>query len=244
VETSDAVRDEMLDLVERLAALDHEQWNSSSLCARWRIRDVLAHMTAGAEGAFGVGTISWGVLRYGFHYNRWVAADGQERGQEEPAVILTALRNAAANRKAQPGGRSVTALAHVLIHGQDMCRPLGIKRDLPEPHLVAVANFVKDDRLLFGARRRIASARWPRRGDVRQRVTGHQHQVGALPSGDTASVGEAEHSCRFGSQRTGPKSSPATSSRRIPSRSRSSLRDEALARESQQMVRLHRASGL
>jgi hypothetical protein len=36
-----------------------------------------------------------------------------------------------------------------------------------------------------------------RRGDVRQRVTGHEDQVRALPGGDTSSVGEAEHSCRF-----------------------------------------------
>jgi hypothetical protein len=36
-----------------------------------------------------------------------------------------------------------------------------------------------------------------RRGDVRQRVTGHQEQVRALPGGDTSPVGEAEHSCRF-----------------------------------------------
>src|SRR5580704_15841983 len=36
-----------------------------------------------------------------------------------------------------------------------------------------------------------------RRGDVRQRVTGHEDQVRALPGGDMSSVGEAEHSCRF-----------------------------------------------
>ncbi len=36
-----------------------------------------------------------------------------------------------------------------------------------------------------------------RRGDVGQRVTGHEDQVRALPGGDTSSVGEAEHSCRF-----------------------------------------------
>ncbi len=36
-----------------------------------------------------------------------------------------------------------------------------------------------------------------RRGDVRQRVTGHEDQVRALPGGDTSSVGEAEYSCRF-----------------------------------------------
>ena len=90
----------MLDLAERLAVLDDEQWNSPSLCALWRIRDVLAHLTAGAEGAFGVGAIVRGMLHHGFNYNRWVAADGQERGQQDPAVVLNALRNAAANTEA------------------------------------------------------------------------------------------------------------------------------------------------
>jgi len=152
----DAVRDEMLDLSERLAELDDEQWNSPSLCALWRIRDVLAHVTAGAEGAFGVGAIFGGMLRHGFNYNRWVAADGQVRGRQDPAVVLKALRNAAANRNSLAGARPVISLTHVLVHGQDMCRPLGIKRDLPEAHLVPVADFVKDDVHRFGAKKRIA----------------------------------------------------------------------------------------
>jgi len=156
VEIWDPERDEMLDLAERLADLDDEQWNSPSLCAQWRIRDVLAHLTAGAEGAFGVGAIFGGMLRHGFNYNRWVAADGQVRGQQDPAVVLEALRNAAANRRALPGARPVRSLMHVLVHGQDMCRPLGIKRDLPEAHLVPVADFVKDDVHIFGAKKRIA----------------------------------------------------------------------------------------
>jgi uncharacterized protein (TIGR03083 family) len=156
VEIPDAVRDEMLDVAERLAELDDQQWNSPSLCACWRIRDVLAHVTAGAEGAFGIGAIFGGMLRHGFNYNRWVAADGQVRGQQDPAVVLKALRNAAANRKALSGARPVRGLTHVLVHGQDMCRPLGIKRDLPEAHLVPVADFVKDDVHIFGAKKRIA----------------------------------------------------------------------------------------
>ncbi len=156
MEIWDAERDEMLDLAERLAVLDHEQWNSPSLCSEWRIRDVLAHLTAGAEGAFGVGWIFKSVLRHGFNYNQWVATDGQERGQQDPEAVLAALRNAAANRKVQPGARPVRGLMHVLVHGQDMCRPLGIKRKLPEAHLVTVADLVKDDVRRFGAQKRIA----------------------------------------------------------------------------------------
>jgi uncharacterized protein (TIGR03083 family) len=146
----------MLDLADRLAELDDEQWNSPSLCARWRIRDVLAHVTAGAEGAFGVGAIVGGMVRHGFNYNRWVAADGQARGRQDPEVILQALRDAAAIRHARPRGRPVTGLMHVLIHGQDICRPLGIARPLPEAHLVPVADFVTNDVHIFGARKRIA----------------------------------------------------------------------------------------
>ncbi|MGO9854272.1 MAG: maleylpyruvate isomerase family mycothiol-dependent enzyme [Acidimicrobiales bacterium] len=156
MEIRDAEGDEMLDLADRLDELDDEQWNSPSLCAQWRIRDVLAHLTAGAQGAFGVGAILGGMLRHGFNYNRWVAADGQERGQQDPAVVLKALRDAAADRNALPGARSVRGLMHVLVHGQDMCRPLGIKRDLPVAHLVPVADFIKDDVHIFGAKKRIA----------------------------------------------------------------------------------------
>jgi uncharacterized protein (TIGR03083 family) len=153
-----AVPDEMLDLADRLVGLDVEQWNSPSLCAQWRIRDVLAHLTAGAEGAFGVRAIVGGMLRHGFNYNRWVAADGQVRGRQDPAVILKAFRDAAANRNAPPR-RPVTGLMHVLIHGQDICRPLGIKRDLSVAHLIPVADFVKNDSHIFGTKKRIAGLR-------------------------------------------------------------------------------------
>ena len=153
----DAVGAEMIDLTDRLAELDDEQWNAPSLCAEWRTRDVLAHMTAGAEGAFGVGWILRSMLRHGFDYNRWVAADGKARGQQDPAVMLRHLRNAAANRTAT--GRPVKSLMHVLIHGQDICRPLGIRRDLSRARLIAVADFVKDDVHLFGTKKRIAGLR-------------------------------------------------------------------------------------
>jgi uncharacterized protein (TIGR03083 family) len=156
VEISDAVRDETLDLAEQLAALDDQQWNSPSLCALWRIRDVLAHVTAGAQGAFGVGFIVSGVLHHGFNYNRWVAADGQVRGQQDPAVVLQALRNTTVNSKASPRARTVRSLVHVLIHGQDICRPLGISRDLSEAHLVPVMDLIKNDVHIFGAKKRIA----------------------------------------------------------------------------------------
>ncbi len=156
MEIWDAVCDEQLDLAEHLADLDEEHWNAPSLCSGWRIRDVAAHVVAGAEGAFGAGAIVKGMLLHGFNFNRWVAVDGRARGRQDPELIVTALRIVAADRNAPAGARPVTSLAHVLIHGQDVCRPLGLERDLPEGHLVPVAEFVREDRHRFGAKRRIA----------------------------------------------------------------------------------------
>jgi uncharacterized protein (TIGR03083 family) len=145
----------MLDLADRLSELEPAQWDAPSLCAGWRIRDVLAHVVAGAEGAFGVGAIVGGMARHGFNFNRWVAADGRARGQE-PEVILAALRSAASGRTPAPAGQSVNGLMHVVIHGQDICRPLAITRELPASHVVPVADLVAADRFRFGATKRIA----------------------------------------------------------------------------------------
>lgn len=155
---SGAVGEHLLELADRLCELDEEQWNSPSLCASWRIRDVVAHTVAGAQGAFGAGAAITGLLRYRLNYNRWIAADGQARGQQDPEVILNALRVAAVSGKDAIGTPPVRALAHVLIHGQDACRPLGITRDLPGRHLVPVADFVATS-IIFRANKRVAGLR-------------------------------------------------------------------------------------
>lgn len=158
MEVWDAVREERLGLADRLSALDAEQWNSPSLCSEWRIRDVLGHVTAGAQGKYGFVPFLGGMARHGFNFNRWIASDGQERGKEDPAVTLKALRDSAGNRKAPPGAPKVSVLTDVLIHSQDMYRPLGIGRQVPEEHLLAVADFVSSS-FVFGAKKRTAGLR-------------------------------------------------------------------------------------
>lgn len=151
----DAVSVAMLDLADHLAGLDDAQWDADSLCEAWRVRDVVAHMTAGATGAFAAGAVLAGLVRHRFDYNRWIAVDGRTRGQRDPAVILREFRDAAHERRGSP---PVRALAHVLIHGQDVCRPLGITRELPESHLVAVAEFTATS-VIFRARRHICGVK-------------------------------------------------------------------------------------
>ena len=50
-------------------------------------------------------------------------------------------------------------LGEVVVHGEDIRRPLGLNRDIPEETLVTVAEFYKGSNLLIGAKRRIAGLR-------------------------------------------------------------------------------------
>jgi uncharacterized protein (TIGR03083 family) len=158
MEIWEAIREERLDICERLAGLTVEQWDSRSLCTDWRIRDVIGHLTAGARGLYGVGAVTRGMIRHGFNFNRWMAADGRERGRQDPSTTLEALREAAGNRKTPPGAPNVSVLTDTLIHAQDVYRPLAIHRDVPESHLRPVADFVKTT-FVFGAKKRIAGLR-------------------------------------------------------------------------------------
>lgn len=148
-----AVHDERLQLAECVADLGADQWDAASLCDKWRIRDVLAHVTAGAEGLYGLGAVTSGLLRHGFSFNRWMADDGRARGERDPAATVQALRDAAGNRKSPPGAPTISVLTDVLIHGQDIRRPLGLPREPPEEHLLPVADFVHST-FVFGAKKR------------------------------------------------------------------------------------------
>ena len=91
----DAVRDQTRNLAACLGDLTREPWEAPSLCSGWRVRDVLAHVTAGAKGAYRPPAIPAGLLRHRLDYNRWIAQDGRARGQEDPAAILAAFRTTA-----------------------------------------------------------------------------------------------------------------------------------------------------
>jgi uncharacterized protein (TIGR03083 family) len=172
VEVWEAIRDQRLDIVEALSGLTDEQWDLPSLCSEWRIRDVLGHITAGAQGAYGMATMVTGIATHGFNWSRWMAADGRRRGQPDPTLTLGALRDAASVRKTPPGAPKVSVLTDVLIHGQDMCRPLGITRLLPEGHLRPVADFVSTS-FVFSPKRRL--------GGLRLRATDMDWTHGAGP---------------------------------------------------------------
>ncbi len=132
------VHAERAALAEDLAALDDAQWAHPSLCERWVIEDVVAHLTAAAS----IGPLRWfaSVLgaRFDFdlHNDRRLA---EYRGAT-PAETLERFRRIVTSTTSAPGPTAAW-LGEVVVHAQDIRRPLGLVRMPPVGAVTEVARF-------------------------------------------------------------------------------------------------------
>lgn len=125
-------------LAADLADLTEPRWATQSLCDLFTVREVLAHMTAGAS----LGPLRWmaGVLRCRFDFDRQVAMRLAEQLGATPADTLTRFRRVTTSTT-KPPVPVVAMLGETIVHGQDIRRPLGIEHDHPVATLTAVAHY-------------------------------------------------------------------------------------------------------
>jgi uncharacterized protein (TIGR03083 family) len=140
-------------LADDVRGLSDEQWATPSLCGKWTVRDVLAHMTATAKIA---GPAFFPkLLASGFSLAKLQDKDiAVERGTS-PADTLERFEAVETSTKHPPGPVD-TWLGEVIVHSEDIRRPLGITHDYPAAALTRVADFYAGSNLLIGAKRRIA----------------------------------------------------------------------------------------
>jgi len=117
---------ELAALADRLASLPDDRWETPSLCAGWRVREVVAHMTMAARydaEAFGAE-----MAAAGFNFGVLSDRIAERDGALAPARLLTDLRSETMQRWAPPVGGFAGALSHAVIHGVDVTVPLGLAR--------------------------------------------------------------------------------------------------------------------
>lgn len=140
-------------LVTDLEPLSDEQWATQSLCAQWSVHDVLGHMVATAKMT--PPRFFAGLASSGFRFNSFTAA-GVARETGGPPRETLARFKAQLNATTHPPGPITAMVGEVVIHGEDIRRPLGIRREYPLETLVTVADFYKGSNLLVGTKNRIA----------------------------------------------------------------------------------------
>jgi uncharacterized protein (TIGR03083 family) len=140
-------------LADDLAGIDDAAWDTPSLCARWTVRDVTAHMIATAEMT--PPRFVTKLARNGFGFQRMVARDIAANRGDSPAAELEHLR-AVRERRTSPPGPTPSWLGETIVHSEDVRRPLGLTRAYPTDAVVAVADFYQGSNLLIGTKSRIA----------------------------------------------------------------------------------------
>jgi uncharacterized protein (TIGR03083 family) len=140
-------------LADDLAALTGEQWATASLCPGWSVRDVLGHLTATAKMT--PGSFFSQLARAGFRFNHMSANRIAAEATAAPADGLAEFRKHISDTT-HPPGPSEAMLGEAVVHGEDIRRPLGIKRAYPPEAVTRAADFLKGSNLLIGSKRRIA----------------------------------------------------------------------------------------
>ena len=125
-----AVAAEFVALADLLDSAADTQWDTPSLCAGWRVREVIAHMTMAAR--YPEEKFMAELRRCNFDFGR-LSNEIASRDAALPTGELVAnLRSDVMQRWTPPGGGYHGALNHVVIHGLDVTVPLGVPRRAPD----------------------------------------------------------------------------------------------------------------
>lgn len=142
------VERERLSLADLLDSLTSAQWETQSLCERWRVRDVAAHVAMSPVPEPSMSTLVAALVRAHGHLWEAAAAIAVDYAQRPTEEIAAGLRRVAASRAVPRVTNPDNLLMDLLVHGQDITIPLGIERPMPTD--AAVAGF-----------RRVWSMGWP-----------------------------------------------------------------------------------
>ncbi|MFC9305276.1 maleylpyruvate isomerase family mycothiol-dependent enzyme [Streptomyces albidoflavus] len=151
-----SIHAERAALAADLAGLTEEQWATPSLCSGLTVREVLAHLTASAS----LNAVRWmaGVIRCRFDFDRQVAVRLAEHLGATPAETLERFRSVVASTT-KPPLPVVAMLGETLVHGEDIRRPLGLRRDHPVEVVTRVAAYYQGSDQVVVARSRVAGLR-------------------------------------------------------------------------------------
>jgi uncharacterized protein (TIGR03083 family) len=137
---------ERRELAEVLSSLSAQAWDAATLCAGWRVRELVAHLTMPFR--YSAPRFVAELVRSGGKFNAMADRCARRDAAMPAADLLSALRDNATNPWKPPGGGLVGALTHDVIHGLDVIVPLGIDRRVPAERLLIVLESVSGPQAL------------------------------------------------------------------------------------------------
>jgi uncharacterized protein (TIGR03083 family) len=172
----DLAYDERTDLVAFLETLTPEEWHAASLCDKWTVKDVVAHVVSYEELS---------PIGLAKRFAKGLVVHANEVGVKEfapmsPHELMEFLRKHLHPKGLTAGFGGMIALVDGTVHHQDIRRALGYPRTVPVERLERILPLVPGNPRL-GAGRRIRGLR------LRATDVGWQHGNGP----EVAGSGEA-----------------------------------------------------
>lgn len=133
------IRDSFARLADSVEEQEPAGWDRPSLCAGWRVRDVVAHVTMPARFT----AEQFGAELNAVHGDFQLLSDtiAVRDGELPVAEHLHNLRSATLAQWEPPGGGAIGALNHAVVHGLDVTNAVG----LPRPCTDETARVVLDN---------------------------------------------------------------------------------------------------
>ncbi|MGW5716530.1 maleylpyruvate isomerase family mycothiol-dependent enzyme [Amycolatopsis sp. NPDC003865] len=144
----DLIAAERRELAALLGDLSAAEWTSPTLCAGWRVPEVVAHVTMPFR--FSTGRFVRELVKSGGRFNR-MADRAARQGAAELSrdALIASLRDNADHPWQPPGGGPAGALSHDVIHGLDITTALGLDRRVPLERLEIVLGGTKPKQVKY-----------------------------------------------------------------------------------------------
>jgi uncharacterized protein (TIGR03083 family) len=152
------IAEERRALADLLDTLTPGQWSTPSLCTDWTVREVAAHLVVPFEVS--VPSMALRMVRSLGSYDRAMDGATRELAARPTNELAAQLRANADNRFTPPLSGPEAPLTDVVVHGQDIRRPLGIAHRVEPGHLRVALDRMAGGALGFVPRSRVAGLRF------------------------------------------------------------------------------------
>jgi uncharacterized protein (TIGR03083 family) len=129
------------------------QWAQATMCGDWTVHQVFGHLTSLAT--MNPPKFIGNFAASGFNFDKYAEKGVAKETAGGPDATLATMR-AAKNKTSAPPGPKETWLGEHFVHGEDIRRSLGIKRDYPLDQIARTLTFYAGSEPIIHGKSRVA----------------------------------------------------------------------------------------
>ncbi len=173
-----ATTDERLVLCDLLERLHPQDWDTPSLCDGWTVKHVVGHLVLATHET--LRDMAIGMIKARGNFDRMIKDTAIAQAQQfDPAVLIEKIRATASSTRRAPMSSPLDPLVDIIVHTQDITRPLGLKYTPSAAHVTPALDHAMGSRW-YGGLKRFADVTLDATDTTWKSGSGDQHAGGAV----------------------------------------------------------------